>query len=197
MEEAVLIGELARGSILAGLDEATLVSSPGPRGVRPVLPHLPAIRMPMAMRGRVHVLPRTVGLQQGILRGPHHRRWLPRDDVRLPRLHPAHLRVHQAVVVLYVGMGIVLDEVEALLSAVGIFHRLTELVEADVPRTVDHAPVPQIRAVVYFVKLTHRTLLFLRLKVNNQWFVILPAAFQLTALQLEIIWMNIKYHFMS
>lgn len=62
MEEAVLIGELARGSILAGLEKATLVPSPGPR-VRPVLPHLPAIRMPMAMRGRVlRVLPRTIGL---------------------------------------------------------------------------------------------------------------------------------------
>jgi len=83
-----LIGEPARGSILAGLDEeAALVPSSGSR-VRPVLPHLPAIRVPMAVRGRVNELPRAVGLQQGVLRGPHHRRRFPRDDVRL---HTAHL----------------------------------------------------------------------------------------------------------
>lgn len=137
-----MIGELARGSILAGLDEeAALVPSPGSR-VRTVLPHLPAIRVPMAMRGRVDVLPRTVGPRQGVLRGPHHRRRFPRDDVRLPWLHTAHLRVHQVIVVVYVRVRVVLDEVEALLPAVGILHRLAELVEADIPRPVDRTPVP-------------------------------------------------------
>lgn len=96
----------------------------------------------MAMRGRVDVLPRTVGLQQGVLRGPHHRRQFPRDDVRLPWLHAAHLRVHQIIVVVYVRVRVVLDEVEALLPAVGILHRLAELVEADISRPVDRAPVP-------------------------------------------------------
>lgn len=179
-----MIGELAHGSILAGLDEeAAILPSPGSR-VRPVLPHLPAIRVPMAMRGRVDVLPRTVGLQQGVLRGPHHRRRFPRDDVRLPRLHTAHLRVHQAVVVVYIGVGVVLDEVEALLPAVGVLHRLAELVEADIPRSVDDAPVPQIGAVVYLVKLAHRSLLLLRLQIDSQRFSIYY--FDINPLQLEM-----------
>jgi len=121
----------------------------------------------MAMRGHVDVLPRTVGLQQGVPRGPHHQRRFPRDDVRLPRLHTAHLRVHQAVVVVYVGMGIVFDEVEALLLAVGVLHRLTDLVEANIPRLVDGASVPQVGAVVHLVKLAHRSLLFFRLQINS------------------------------
>lgn len=93
--------------------------------------------------------------------------------------------------VVYVGVGVVLDEVETLLSAVGVFHRLTELVEADVSRAVDHAPVPQIRAVVYFVKLAHRSLLLLRLKVNSRRFVIYYPLF-FDPLLFEIIRMHVK-----
>jgi len=70
-------------------------------------------------------------------------------------------------VVVYVGVGVVLDEVEALLPAVGVLHRLAELVEAEVPRPVDDAPVPQIRAVVHLVELAHRSLLLLRLKTES------------------------------
>ena len=64
----------------------------------------------------------------------------------------------------YVGMRIVLDEVETLLPAMGILHRLAELVEPDIPRPVDGAPIPQIGAIVHLVKLAHRSLLFFRLQ---------------------------------
>lgn len=65
----------------------------------------------------------------------------------------------------YIGVGIELDEVEAFLPAVEVLHRLANLVEADKPRFVDDAPVPQIRALVFLVKLAHRSLLLPRLEV--------------------------------
>lgn len=135
-----------------------------------VLPHFPTIRVPMTMRRRVTrlmllllLLPRTdtIGLYQGVLRRPHRRR-LPRNDIRFPRFHTTHVRVHQSVMVIYIGMRIVLDEVETLLPTVGILHRFTELVEAQISRTIGHAPVPQVRPVVNLVELAHRTLLFFR-----------------------------------
>lgn len=129
MDEAVLIGEPGRGSILVSLDEeATLVSSPRRRDLL-ALSHLPTVRVPIAMR-RMNDFPRTVGLQQGVFRGPHRGRRFPRYNVRIPWFHTAHVRVHQAVVMIYVGMGIILDEIEALLSTAMILHRFAEFVEA-------------------------------------------------------------------
>lgn len=129
--------------------------------------------MPLAVLRRLDaVVPRAVGLQQEVLRGPRDRRRFPRDDERLPRLHDAHLRVHQAVVVAYVDMGVVLHEVEALLPAVVFLDRLAPAVEADVPRLVGDAPVAQILVVVDLEELAHRSLLLLRLKVDRQRFTI-------------------------
>lgn len=160
-----MIGEPVRGSILVGLDEETTLVPSSRRGQLLALAHLPTIRVPITMR-RMNDLPRTVGLQQGVLRGPHHRRRFPRHDVRTPRVHPAHVRVHQAVVVVYVGVRIVLDEIEALLST-AILHRLAKLVEGQIPRIIYHAFVCQIRAAVILVELTHRTLLLLKLRTEQ------------------------------
>lgn len=160
-----MIGEPVRGSILASLDEETALVSPSGCRDLLVLAHLPAIRVPITMRRMDH-LPRTVGLQQGVLCGPHHGRRLLRSKVWIPRIYPAHVRVHQAVVMIYVGMGVVLNEIETLLSTAGILHRLAELVEAYIPRTVYHASVPQVRAVVELVELAHGTFLLFRLEID-------------------------------
>ena len=68
--------------------------------------------------------------------------------------------------VVYVRVGIVLDEIEALLPA-AVLHRLAELVEAQVSRTVHHASVRQIRAVVILVELTPGVLLLLGLRTEE------------------------------
>lgn len=113
---------------------------------------------------RVDRLPRAVRLQQGVLRVPGGRRF-PRHHVRVPRPHTTHVRVHQAVVVIYVRVGIVLDEIEALLPT-AILDRVPGLVKPEIPRII-HVPVRQIRAVVLLVELTI-TLLLLKLQEQKQ-----------------------------
>lgn len=155
-----MIGEPVRGSILVGLEERTL--EPSSRCGDLLAGTLPtSIRVSITMR-RMNDLPRTVGLQQGVLRGPHHGRRFPRYHVRIPWVHSAHVRVHQAVVVIDVGVRIVLDEIEALLSTTVVLHRFAKLIKAQIPRAIYDASVCQIRAVVVLVELTHRTLLLLR-----------------------------------
>lgn len=155
-----MIGEPVRGSILVGLEETALV--PSSRCGHLLALHLPTIRVPIMMR-RVDRLPRAVRLQQGVLRVPRGRRF-PRHNVRIPRPHAAHVRVHQAVVVIYVRVGIVLDEIEALLPA-AILDRVPGLVEPEIPRII-HVSVRQIRAVVLLVELTI-TLLLLKLRTKR------------------------------
>ena len=149
-----------RGSVLVRLEQRALESSPR-RGDLLGWGQLPT-SMPVTVR-RVNDLPRAVGLRQQVLAAPHHRRRFPRHHVRV---HAAHVRVHQVVVVVDVRVGIVLDEIEALLPA-AVLHRLAELVEAQVSRTVHHASVRQIRAVVVLVELTPRVPLLLRLRTKK------------------------------
>lgn len=66
--------------------------------------------------------------------------------------------------VIYVRVGIVLDEIEALLPT-AILDRVPGLVEPEIPRII-HVSVRQIRTVVLLVELTI-TLLLLKLRTKR------------------------------